>query len=43
MLLDVVHVRRKELAQMMHDKEFPDEMLRKKEDELDLEEARLRK
>lgn len=43
MLLDVVEVRRKELARMMHDKEFPDEMLRKKEDELDLEEARLRK
>jgi Na+/H+ antiporter len=43
MLLDAVEVRRDELSRMRRDKEFPDELLRKREEELDLEEARLRK
>ncbi len=43
MLLELVHIRRKELTKMRHSKEFNDELLREKEAELDLEEARLRK
>jgi CPA1 family monovalent cation:H+ antiporter len=43
MLLEAVQVRRAELSKMTHLKEFPDELLRKRETELDLEEARLRK
>ncbi|MBO9561380.1 MAG: Na+/H+ antiporter [Niastella sp.] len=43
MLLEAVQVRRAELSKMARTKEFPDEMLRKREAELDLEEARLRK
>jgi CPA1 family monovalent cation:H+ antiporter len=43
MLLEAVDVRREELYRMMKNKEAPDELLRKKEEELDLEEARLRK
>jgi CPA1 family monovalent cation:H+ antiporter len=43
MLLEAVKVRRDELTRMRRDGEFSDELLRKREDELDLEEARLRK
>ncbi|WP_315819175.1 hypothetical protein [Paraflavitalea speifideaquila] len=43
MLLDAVQVRRAELAKMSRLQEFPDELIRKRETELDLEEARLRK
>lgn len=43
MLLETVKVRRAELSKMARQKEFPDELLRKRETELDLEEARLRK
>lgn len=43
MLLDAVHVRRAELNKMTRSREFPDELIRKRETELDLEEARLRK
>jgi CPA1 family monovalent cation:H+ antiporter len=43
MLLETVEARREELERMRRDKEFSDELLRKKEEELDLEEARLRK
>ncbi|NII24446.1 Na+/H+ antiporter [Pseudoflavitalea sp. X16] len=43
MLLEAVEVRRAELQKMTRHKEFPDELLRKREAELDLEEARLRK
>ena len=43
MLLEAVQVRRAELNKMSRLKEFPDELLRKRETELDLEEARLRK
>lgn len=43
MLLELVHARRLELNKMRHSNEFPDELIRKKEEELDLEEARLRK
>lgn len=43
MLLETVQARREELVRMRRDKEFADELLRKKEEELDLEEARLRK
>lgn len=43
MLLELVHARRLELNKMRHNNEFPDELIRKKEEELDLEEARLRK
>lgn len=43
MLLETVAIRRAELAKMTRLKEFPHELLRKRETELDLEEARLRK
>lgn len=43
MLIELVEIRRKELIKMRNEKEFSDELLRKKEVELDLEEARLRK
>lgn len=43
MLLELVHARRVELNKMRHENQFPEELIRKKEDELDLEEARLRK
>lgn len=43
MLLEAVQARRVELAKMSRLKEFPDELIRKRETELDLEEARLRK
>lgn len=43
MLIELVAIRREELSKMRHEKEFSDELLRKKEVELDLEEARLRK
>lgn len=43
MLLELVAIRRKELSKMRHNREYTDELLRKKEAELDLEEARLRK
>ncbi|MBN9298573.1 MAG: Na+/H+ antiporter [Filimonas sp.] len=43
MLLSLVDVRRNVLDKMRHEATFPDELIRKKEAELDLEEARLRK
>jgi monovalent cation/hydrogen antiporter len=43
MLLDVVAIRRKELAEIRRDHLYSDELIRKKEFELDLEEARLRR
>jgi len=43
LLLELVAVQRRELSQMRHDKIFSDELLRSKEFELDLEEARFRK
>jgi CPA1 family monovalent cation:H+ antiporter len=43
MLLEVVSVRRKELAKLRRDKQYSDDLLRAKEVELDLEEARLRR
>ncbi|HEX4852374.1 MAG TPA: cation:proton antiporter, partial [Puia sp.] len=42
MLLEMVAVRRNELAKMRRENEFSEELLREKEMELDLEEARLR-
>ena len=41
MLLELVHVRRKVLDSLHYEKEYSDELLRNKEWELDLEEARL--
>lgn len=43
MLLELVHARRIELNKMRHENQFPEELIRNKEEELDLEEARLRK
>jgi Na+/H+ antiporter len=43
LLLELVAVQRRELSQMRHDKIFSDELLRSKEFELDLEEARFRR
>ena len=43
MLIEMVAVRRKELAKMRHDKHYAEELIREKELELDLEEARLSK
>lgn len=43
MLLELVKVQRKELAQMRRDNEFSDELIRGKEFELDLEEARFQR
>ncbi len=42
MLLELVDVRRKELSKLRKDKKYDEELLRKKELELDLEEARLK-
>jgi CPA1 family monovalent cation:H+ antiporter len=42
-LLELVNIRRKELNNMRHEKKYTDELIRKKEFELDLEEARLRR
>jgi len=43
LLLELVQVQRKELTQMRHDNLFSEELLRGKEFELDLEEARFRR
>jgi CPA1 family monovalent cation:H+ antiporter len=43
LLLELVDVQRKELSKMRHDKLYSEELLRSKEFELDLEEARFRK
>lgn len=43
MLIELVHARRIELNKMRHENQYPEELIRKKEEELDLEEARLRK
>ena len=43
LLLELVQAQRKELIQMRHDKLFSEELLRSKEFELDLEEARFRR
>jgi len=43
LLLELVDVQRKELSKMRHDKVYSEELLRSKEFELDLEEARFRK
>jgi CPA1 family monovalent cation:H+ antiporter len=43
LLLELVAIQRKEHSQMRHDNLFPDELLRSKEFELDLEEARFRR
>ena len=42
MLLELVDVRRKELGRFRHNKEYSEELIRDREWELDLEEARLR-
>ncbi|MEJ0101144.1 MAG: hypothetical protein WDO19_00705 [Bacteroidota bacterium] len=42
MLLELVDVRRKELGRFRHNKEYNEELIRDREWELDLEEARLR-
>ena len=43
LLLELVTVQRQELSRLRRDNEFSDEVLRNKENELDLEEARLRR
>jgi hypothetical protein len=43
LLLDLVNIQRQELSRMRHENQFSDETLRKKENELDLEEARFRR
>ena len=43
MLLEIVAVRREEIVRLRREKTFSDELLREKEHELDLEEARLNK
>jgi CPA1 family monovalent cation:H+ antiporter len=43
LLIDLVDVQRKELAKLRHDKVYSEELLRNKEFELDLEEARFRR
>jgi hypothetical protein len=43
LLLDLVNIQRQELSRMRHENKFSDETLRKKETELDLEEARFRR
>jgi CPA1 family monovalent cation:H+ antiporter len=43
LLLELVDVQRRELSKMRHENLFPEELLRGKEFELDLEEARFRK
>ena len=42
MLIEIVEVRRRELNRVRHTNEFDEEMIREREWELDLEEARLR-
>jgi len=42
MLLELIKVRRQQLAHFRNNNEFPDELIRERERELDLEEARLR-
>jgi len=42
MLIELVHIRRRELNYMRHKEEFSEEMIREREWELDLEEARLK-
>jgi len=41
MLIELVHIRRRELNYVRHTGEFPEELIREREWELDLEEARL--
>jgi CPA1 family monovalent cation:H+ antiporter len=43
MLLELIEVRRRELNQFRHNNSFPEELIREREWELDLEEARLRR
>jgi Na+/H+ antiporter len=43
LLIELVDVQRQELSRMRHDNEYPEEVLRSKETELDLEEARYRR
>jgi len=43
LLLELVSLQRQELSRMRHESLFSDETLRKKENELDLEEARFRR
>ena len=43
LLIELVDVQRQELSRMRRDNEFPEEVLRNKETELDLEEARYRR
>jgi CPA1 family monovalent cation:H+ antiporter len=43
LLLELVGIQRQELLQMRRDNEYPEELLRSKEFELDLEEARFRR
>ncbi len=43
MLIELVDVRRKELSRYRHNREFNEDLIREREWELDLEEARLRK
>lgn len=43
MLLELVEVRRRELARFRHNKEYDEELIRKREWELDLEEERLKR
>ena len=42
MLVEIVEVRRKELSRFRHNNEYSEELLREREWELDLEEARLK-
>jgi CPA1 family monovalent cation:H+ antiporter len=42
MLIELVHIRRRELQYSRHKSEFSEELIREKEWELDLEEARLK-
>ena len=41
MLIEIVSVRRKEILKLRHENKYSEELLRSKEWELDLEEARL--
>lgn len=43
LLLELVNIQRQELSRMRRDNEYSDELLRNKENELDLEEARFRR
>ena len=43
LLIELVDVQRQELAQMRRDNQYSEEILRNKETELDLEEARYRR